>query len=205
MKAFLKISVYTAVLLLVSCSSQEVKQEEVKATQPAEESKQALPEIGKMPPLKRSKQGKDLHLVRIMDGAACKNSLEGAKGVFLLYADQNDIERIKKTEGVAIFKKLETQILDISQDAFQNAIDLTNLASDPFSLGADADQEKMAQQLSEKFGNGASAAIHNFEKETSLTIDLAAFPPSFTFYTQGCNVSELNAEISEADGDQRSQ
>ena len=58
---------------------------------------------GQNPPMTIMKGEKKLNLVRIMDGGICKNEFQGAKGAFLLYADSNDIERIKREKGAAIF------------------------------------------------------------------------------------------------------
>ena len=64
---------------------------------------------GQNPAMTIIKSGKTLNLVRIMDGAACKNEFEGAKGSFLLYADPTDIERIKREQGVKVFTEFENK------------------------------------------------------------------------------------------------
>ncbi len=66
-----------------------------------------------------------------MDGGACKNDFQGAKGAFLLYADPADIDRIKREKGPRIFSDFENKIQAFSTDALQEAINATNLAEDP--------------------------------------------------------------------------
>lgn len=46
--------------------------------------------------LSKLKMGKSLQLVRIMEGGACKNTQQGAFGLFKLYANLDDIKRIKR-------------------------------------------------------------------------------------------------------------
>jgi hypothetical protein len=132
-----------------------------------------------------------------MDGGICKNEFQGAKGAFLLYADPNDIDRIKREKGAAIFSAFETKIQDISGDVLQEAIDKTNLSEDPFALGEDDAQQKLANQLTKNFRNAAADAIERFKKETTLTIDITAFSPSLIFYQKGCEVT--HDETKEAD------
>jgi len=150
---------------------------------------------GQNPAMTIIKSGKTLNLVRIMDGAACKNEFEGAKGSFLLYADPTDIERIKREQGVKVFTEFENKIQTFSEIALQQAINATNLDDDPFALGKDEAREKLARRLSANFKQSATPAIANFEKETTLTVEVAAFSPSFEFYQQGCQAA-LNESLS---------
>ena len=138
------------------------------------------------------KNGKTLNLVRIMDGGICKNEFQGAKGVFLLYVDPNDIKRIKEQKGAAIFSTFETDIQKISGDALHAAIDQMNLSEDPFSLGEDEARQKLAQKLMYQFRNASTDIIASFEKKTSLTIDITAFPPSLEFYQKGCDATTID-------------
>ncbi len=149
---------------------------------------------GQNPPLTQIKDDKTLNLVRIMDGGACKNDLQGAKGAFLLYADPADIERIKSEKGPQIFSDFENKIQLFSTAALQDAINATNLAEDPFALGADEAQEKLTKQLSKNFRNSIANAVNSFQKETTLTIDVMPFAPSFIFYQQGCAATHLEPE-----------
>lgn len=184
---------------LAACSTQEVRQDATTAHQagtiaPREQpatTNEAEPMPAPNPPMTVMKAGKKLNLVRIMDGGICKNEFEGAKGTFLLYADPNDIERIKREKGTAVFSDFETKIEGISGDVLQEAIDKTNISEDPFALGDDEAQQKLAHSLAHNFHNAATKAIRKFQKETTLTIDIAAFPPSFIFYQKGCEVSTV--------------
>jgi hypothetical protein len=89
----------------------------------------------------------------------------------------NYIERIKHEKGAQIFSAFETKILNISGDVLQEAIEKTNLSEDPFALGEDEAQQKLTNKLVNNFRNAAADAINTFQKETSLTIDITAFPP----------------------------
>jgi len=81
-----------------------------------------IPAAPKEPAMAINKAGKSLSLVKIMEGGACKNMREGAKGTFLLYADPDDIERIKKQQGKQAFAKFEQKITDFSVFALQKAV-----------------------------------------------------------------------------------
>ena len=183
-------------IFLVACSSQEVKQETLNnnASQDtaAIVAKKNQPFNEQSPPMTLMKNGKTLNLVRIMDGGICKNEFQGAKGVFLLYVDPNDIKRIKEQKGAAIFSTFETDIQKISGDALHAAIDQMNLSEDPFSLGEDEARQKLAQKLMYQFRNASTDIIASFEKKTSLTIDITAFPPSLEFYQKGCDATTID-------------
>jgi len=127
-----------------------------------------------------------------MEGGACKNDFQGAKGTFLLYAYPGDIERIKREKGPEIFSEFESKIQTLSTEALQQAINVTNLSEDPFALDADEAQQKLAKQLSENFSTAIIGAINTFEKETTLTIAITAFAPSFIFYQEGCEVLQTD-------------
>lgn len=197
MKASVHILISIAFIALASCSTQAVKQDakpiSALAKLPAitDESSQSS---GQNPPLTLLKGDKTLNLVRIMDGGACKNDFQGAKGSFLVYADPADIERIKREKGSQIFSDFENKIQNFSTAALQEAINATNLAEDPFALGADEAQEKLVKQLSNNFRSSVADAVNLFQKETTLTIDVVPFAPSFMFYQQGCAATHLEPE-----------
>jgi hypothetical protein len=187
------------ILTITACSTQQIKQDSTTAEPAKEQTKsgndgKAI--SGESPPLTLIKDNKKLNLVRIMDGGVCKNDLQGAKGTFLLYANQPDIERIKKQKGAKIFSDFESKIQTLSTEALQQAIHATNLDEDPFALGEDEAQQKLATDIADNFRAAISDPIRVFEKETTLTIDIAAFSPSFTFYQKGCEATLLdeNAE-----------
>ena len=176
-------------IFLAACSSQEVKQETLNNNASKDTAtivaKKNQPFNEQSPPMTIMKDGKTLNLVRIMDGGICKNEFQGAKGVFLLYVDPNDIKRIKEQKGAAIFSTFET-------DALHAAIDQMNLSEDPFSLGEDEARQKLAQKLMYQFRNASTDIIASFEKKTSLTIDITAFPPSLEFYQKGCDATTID-------------
>ncbi len=200
MNAQLKLLPYLLFVTLAACSTQEVKQTEVRYTAIPEKNNsnaansQSGQVIGLTPPMTLMKEGRQLQLVKIMDGGICKNEYQGAKGAFLLYADTDDIERIKREKGTAIFRAFESKIQDLSGNVLQAAIDETNLAEDPFSLGEDETQQKLASKLVANFRHAATSVVSEFQKETSLTIDITAFQPSLVFYQKGCDESRLDQD-----------
>jgi hypothetical protein len=201
MNASLKFLTSITFITLAACSTQEIKQGATTSKSTGNSPAMANDTVqvtGQNPPMSITKGGKKLNLVRIMDGAICKNEYQGAKGAFLLYADPSDIDRIKREKGSAVFSAFETKIQSLSGDVLQEAIDKTNLSEDPFALGEDEAQEKLAKKLAHNFRNAASDAIDTFQKETTLTIDIAAFPPSFVFYQKGCEITQVEPKGSDS-------
>lgn len=197
MKASMHILLSLVFIALAACSSQEVKQDANAMPAPSQSPiaiEDSIQGSGQNPPLTQAKGDKTLNLVRVMDGGACKNDFQGAKGTFLLYADPTDIERIKSEKGTQIFSEFESKIQAFSTAALQEAINATNLAEDPFALGADEAQEKLTKQLSKNFRNSVANAVAGFQKETTLTIDVVPFAPSFIFYQQGCASAQMEPE-----------
>ncbi|MDD5579817.1 MAG: hypothetical protein PHY16_11125 [Methylobacter sp.] len=184
---------------LAACSTQEVRQTETAQSsqtpdKPSASSDKPLYIAGSNPPLTVIKDHKTLNLVRVMDGAACKNDFQGAKGEFLIYADPNDIDRIKREKGPNVFSDFEKKIQAFSTEVLQHAINATNLAEDPFALGEDQAQEKLAKDLTYNFRNAVADAVNSFGKETTLTIDVTPYPPSFVFYQKGCAATNIDPE-----------
>jgi hypothetical protein len=205
MNASLKLLTSITFITLVACSTQEVKQDATTTNNyNATDKSPAKPNEAEQmsvqnPPMTIMKGDKKLSLVRIMDGGICKNEFQGAKGAFLLYADPYDIERIKREKGAAIFSAFETKIQNLSGDVLQEAINKTNLSEDPFALGEDEAQEKLAHKLVNNFRNAAASAVDAFQKETTLTIDITAFPPSLVFYQKGCEATHIDPPSTESD------
>lgn len=201
MYASLKFLTSIIFISLVACSAQETKQNAATSDNyiaaPTNKSPGDGPVqiSGKNPPLTIMKGKKKLSMVRIMDGGICKNEYQGVKGAFLLYADTNDIKRIKNKKGTAIFREFETKIQELTADVLHEAIEKTNLSEDPFSLSEDDAQQKLANELVKNFRIAAADAIKKFQKETSLTIDIIVFPPSLVFYQKGC----VDQQSSESD------
>jgi hypothetical protein len=197
MKASVTILASILFITLAACSTQEVKQTAQSSPAPDKPSASSYKSLylsGTNPPLTIIKDNKTLNLVRIMDGAACKNGFQGAKGEFLIYADPNDIDRIKREKGPKVFSDFERKIQAFSTEVLQHAINATNLAEDPFALGEDQAQEKLAKQLTNNFRNAVADAVNTFGKETTLTIDITPYPPSFIFYQKGCEASHIDPE-----------
>ncbi|CAA9890254.1 conserved hypothetical protein [Candidatus Methylobacter favarea] len=192
MKTSITILASIIAITLTACSTQEVRQ--TAKGSPAAPPDQSLYQAGANPPLTIIKDHKTLNLVRVMDGAACKNDFQGAKGEFLIYADPSDIERIKREKGPKVFSDFERKIQAFSTEVLQHAINATNLAEDPFSLGEDQAQEKLAKQLTSNFRSAVAGAVTTFGKETTLTIDIAPYPPSFVFYQKGCEATRVEPE-----------
>ncbi|MFA6164673.1 MAG: hypothetical protein WC685_14740 [Methylobacter sp.] len=197
MKANIQLLIGMAFIALTACSTQEVKQDTLPI--PATDNLATLPDnvssmSGQNPPLTLVKGNKTLNLVRIMDGGACKNDEQGVKGTFLVYADPTDIDRIKRDKGPQIFSDFESKIQFFSSNVLQDTINATNLAEDPFTLGADEAQQKLANQLTNNFRNAVADSVNKFQKETTLTIDIVPFIPSFVFYQRGCEATHVEPE-----------
>ncbi len=206
MNASVKFLISLTFITLAACSTQEVKQAATPQNntirtqdRSSTASTETEPVSGQSPPMTIMKGDQKLNLVKIMDGGICKNEFQGATGAFLLYADTKDIERIKREKGVAAFKNFETKIQDLSADVLQEAIDKTNLSEDPFALGEDEAQQKLATNLINNFRDAAVSAVKTFKQETTLTIDITAFPPSLIFYQKGCEANHIDPEKTESD------
>lgn len=183
MKASVLLLISISSVTLSACSAQGVKTDSPQVIH----QDQQLPIH--TPPMSILQGDKKLNLLRILDGGICKNQLEGAQGAFLLYADLNDVNRIKREQGSAIYNSLENRIQQLSGDALQEAIDKTNLSENPFALDEDDAQQKLATQLTKNFRNAASDDVVRFIKETSLTIEVTAYSPSLIFYQKGCEAT----------------
>ncbi len=176
---------------LTACTQQPVKEDQTVSLPTLDDS--ATSE--QLPPLTEVKDGKTLNIVKIMDGAACKNDYQGVKGTFLVYANPIDIERIKQEKSTAVFAEFENKIQALAGEALQQATEATNLAEDPFALGPDQARENLANQLSENFQKAIEIELKKFVKATTLTIDIHPFPPSLSFFQTGCDTSELEQGI----------
>jgi len=184
-----------SLLTVTACTSQPVKDAQP-VPAPAAIATPATSE--QAPPLTELKNGKTLNMVRVMDGAACKNDLQGVKGTFLVYANPEDIERIKREKGAQIFADFEIKIQNLATEALQTATDATNLAEDPFAISAQVVQQKLANQLSANFQDSIAAGLKRFQQETTLSIDIVPFPPSLIFYQKDCEATQLEPDESQA-------
>jgi len=184
-----------SLLTMTACTSQPVKDAQPVPAPPAI----ATPATSEQaPPLSELKNGKTLNMVRVMDGAACKNDLQGVKGTFLVYANPEDIERIKREKGAQIFADFEIKIQNLASEALQTATDATNLAEDPFAISAQVVQQKLANQLNANFQDSIAAGLKRFQQDTTLSIDIVPFPPSLIFYQKDCEATQLEPDESQA-------
>ena len=135
------------------------------------------------------KAGQDLNLVRTMEGGACKNNQQGVVGLFLLYANKDDIERIKGSKGELIFSDFEKEIQTFSLLAIQEAVQETDFTSNPL-LDTNQEKQDIIRQLAKHFRIAVENSITQFQEEKSLIIDVAPFPSSFVLYIDDCEVRE---------------
>lgn len=183
-------------LTLISCASnQAMKKEDITKLSPDktfQSDSEPLKDNSSLPPAKLNKGGKSLRLVRVMEGGSCKNDTQGAKGVFLTYADPDDVERIKRERGSEIFANFEKQIQGFSLAAFDKAVKSTEIAIDPFALDTDDAQSKLFDKLAEAFKRNVNKDITAFEAKTSLTIDVIPFRRTFEFYINNCEATHTH-------------
>lgn len=187
-----------ATFLLVSCATNK-KEIEKNAAIPKEVTESEDLEMGssKVPPKMTKKDGRELALVRIMDGGACNSEDRGVRGLFLVYADPQDVERIKSQKGAEIFQGFEHDIESLSLQALQESIDVINFDDNPFALDLEDALKQEVQQLILKFKEFAEPAIDNFKLENGVTIDVIPFAPSIGFILENCNsaLRELPEDI----------
>ncbi len=139
------------------------------------------------PDLYMEKAGKKLKLVRIMEGGVCKNELQGAIGMFNLYASPEDIERIKKNHGSSIFSDFESRITEFSMLTLQQAADQLNFQSESYPSSKQDTQQQLASELTNSFMALILDHIAKFETETTLTINVKPTSNSIIIFLDGCN------------------
>lgn len=196
MKISFNILSIAVLALLQACTTITPEPETAKTSPDGSTAQPVEPEASiseQAPPSTWKRQDKTLRLVRVMDGGACKNPLQGARGAFLLYAEPADVERIKNEQGTKVFSGFEKKIETFSAEALQKAVNAINFEEDPFSLGEDDFQQKLFQQLNSQFRLAVEPALKSFNKETTLLVDIVPFVPSFDFLQKGCDASHLQA------------
>lgn len=127
------------------------------------------------------KLGKVLTLVKIMEGGACKNMQQGAIGLFRLYANKEDIARIKETQGAEIFSDFERQIQNFSMLAIQGAIQQLDFQSN-------SSNQQLSTKLIHLFSSLIANDTYKFETETKLLIDISLVKESLVFYLADCKM-----------------
>ena len=198
MKLTAQLSAILVLVLLSACTAPETKKSEADTSvvlqKIAPEDDELWKTQGEVPPLVRTKRSKTLRLVRMMDGGACKNDLEGVKGIFLLYADPDDIKRIETEQGEKVFAEFEEKIEFFSSFALQQAVNSTRFTFDPFALGVKDAQFKVAKQLLAQFDRAIGPSVEKFEQESTLSIDVVPFFRSLIFYSEGCDATHIHQE-----------
>lgn len=182
-------SILTAIgLSLLSCASQQQQIETTPArTQEPAESEISVPSAFSAPPPSLFKNGRELQLIRVMEGGACNAGDEGVRGLFLLYADPDAIERIKQEKGNRVFEQFEQEITDLSLQALQETIDVIHIADNPFALDVEDALQQIVEQIILKFSDYARPGIEKFKFDTDLAIDVIPFAESINFIVDDCN------------------
>lgn len=205
MKLTAQLSAISMLILLSACTAPETKKGDLETSIVLQKTTPEDDEIwktqGEVPPLIKTKKGKTLRLVRMMDGGACKNDLQGVKGIFLLYADPEDIKRIETEQGEQVFVEFEKKIEFFSSFALQQAVNRTRFTFDPFALGVKDAQFKVAKQLLAEFDRAIEPSIEKFEQESTLSIDVVPFFRSLIFYSEGCDATHAHQEENSDDAE----
>ena len=127
-----------------------------------------------------------------MEGGACKNDKQGAQGVFLIYSDPDDIERIKREKGSEIFSAFEKEIQEFSLVALDKAVKSIEITVDPFALDEADAQSKVFIRLAKSFRLFVEKDIARFQEKTSLTVEIIPFKRTFEFYINNCEVAHAH-------------
>ncbi len=183
-------------LSLSSCATQKKQIEKSPVSkEKTEQSEISTESIFKAPPPSTVKNGRELKLVRIMEGGACNSRDQGVKGLFLVYAEPDKMERANKEEGQQISEQFENDVTNLSLQALQEAIDGMNIADNPFALDIEDTLRRIVDQLISRFNKFVQPAIKQFESDSNLTIDVIPFSQSMNFIIENCNavLSETQA------------
>ena len=141
------------------------------------------------PDLTIIKNGKTLKLTRIMEGGACKNNQQGALGLFRLYTNPDDIERIKQNQGSGVFADFELLIEAFSMRALQKTVDQFDFQPDLFAISESDVQKELADKFTRMFISLIADDIAEFEIKTTLMIDVSPLPNALTIYLNGCETA----------------
>lgn len=179
--------------VLSACSSQTTQPIQNSSSTPADSEIMVEP-ISKNntlsdPDLTKLKAGKTLKLSRIMEGGACKNNQQGAVGMFQLYANPDDIERIKQNQGTEVFADFELLIRNFSMQTLQQAINSMDFQGDSNAQSSKEIQQQLTEELKNLFIELIIDDISKFETETTLTIDVTPLPDSLYIYLDACETT----------------
>jgi hypothetical protein len=172
-----------ACVFLTACSTQSIRPV---ADASVDSEISIVKVLGKNAVLTRVKAGKELKLVRIMEGGACNAHQQGVVGLFSLYANLDDIDRIKLLQGPGIFASFKSQIERFSMRALQQTVDHLNFQSDIHAQSKNDTQRQLADKFSVIFDDSIAEDISDFEAKTSLAIDVVSQLDSMTIYQSNC-------------------
>ena len=178
-----------ASIMLTACSAQPIQPV---ADTPVDSETSIAKVPSKHAVLIRVKAGKELKLVRIMEGGACNANQQGAVGLFSLYANPDDIDLIKLLQGSGVFANFESQIETFSMRALQQTVDHLNFQSDIHAQSKNDIQRQLADRFSALFDDSIAEDISDFEAKTTLTIDVIAQPDSMAIYQDNCNIPHIH-------------
>lgn len=180
-----------AILTLTACSNTPTAPSSAAvAVTPDETTINKIPKAETGPPMTLQKAGKTMKLVRIMEGGACKNAQQGAKGVFLLYADAEDIQRIKARQGAKVFAEFEKSITDFSVAALKTAVNKMNYTAVNTPPSPGAIEQNLIRQFDPLFEEAIAPSIAEFQKKSTLTIAVQPFASELVFYNKGCEATK---------------
>lgn len=134
----------------------------------------------------KEKSGEILELVRIMEGGACKNEKSGAIASFMLYANSDDLKRLKQNQGTEVFADFEQTINDFSMLALQQALEKLDFEAGANSETEDTRLQQLQEELSVLFIDNIADNIVKFENDSSLMIDV--IPNAWSLYLDGCEI-----------------
>ena len=189
-----KIALMISIILPMfpACSTQSIQPElnmpakpvdsEVSVTTIASENAVLIPGLTKV------KAGETLKLVRIMEGGACNNNQQGVVGVFSLYANPDDIIRIKQLQGPGVFAGFESLIEKFSIRALQHTVDHLDFQSGIYAQNEKDLQPQVTDRFAALFIDSIAEDITKFEAKTSLTIDVISQSDSLTIYHNNCKI-----------------
>lgn len=173
-----------------ACSTQSIQPELNTSAKPvdSEVSVTKIPSehASEMSALTKIKAENILNLVRIMEGGACNNNQQGVVGLFSLYANPDDITRIKQQQGPGVFASYESLIETFSMRALQQTVDRLDFNSGIVALNKNHVQQLLADRFAALFVDSIAEDITVFEAETTLTIDVISQPDSLTIYQDNC-------------------
>ncbi len=196
MKALKSILMVSIIFSLASCTSKQIITSDQpdfdSTTNQTEASSELFYSDSPTPPRTLEKGPKRLKLVRMMEGGACKNDQQGAQGVFLIYSDPDDIERIKREKGSEIFSTFEKEIQEFSLVALDKAVKSIEITVDPFALDEADAQSKVFIRLTKSFRLFVEKNIASFQEKTSLTVEIIPFKRTFEFYINHCDVAHTH-------------